>query len=97
MIAHIDIAKAAHTATVALLDDAAGHLTDLGNALDALKPDPSDAIEKAIAAYQADIKPDAIRKKVRQMKALGLPQTAADIRWAVTMDLRDAIEEAMPE
>jgi hypothetical protein len=50
-------------------------------------------ISKAFTDYQAETTAAAIRKSISEMKALGIPQTAADIRWSAAMTLRDAIDE----
>ena len=53
----------------------------------------SKRITKAFTDYQAETTPAAVRKSVSKKKALGLPQTAADIRWSAAMTLRDAVEK----
>jgi hypothetical protein len=57
------------------------------------EPPVSKDILKAFASYQAETTPAAIRKSVSEMKTLGIPQTAADIRWSAAMTLRDAVEK----
>lgn len=54
----------------------------------------SKVIAKALSDYQTETTAAAVRKSVRLCKARGYPQSAADIRWAAAMTLRDAVEQA---
>jgi hypothetical protein len=54
-------------------------------------------ITKAIAKYQAATTSGTIKTSIRRFKAMGIKQSVADIRWSAAMDLRDAIEQGMPQ